>query len=262
MINVFILTFCRNLDLFYGTELIFKTLRVGFPNARVTVVDNASLPEVRPEIALLARQNDCIFRQLENPGIQHHDFLQGTLRTAADDSKIDGPVVFLDPDICLWDSCEDFSFEGLVAGKAVGKFYCSVTHTITMPRLHTSFLWIPDAGNLQQEIWKIKAAYFDFEPFIPSSFRIDSTWYRFDTGASLYAAIPHTVSYFTEEHFRCYDHLFCGSHLDWIYSLYDKSSQKMMSEIHDNAKAGNLKALKGVWRYQHNVWEKSFPVIP
>jgi hypothetical protein len=94
MINVFILTFCRNLDLFYGTSLIFKTLRTGFPNARVTVTDNASLPETRAEIASLARQNDCIFHQLQPPGIQHHDFLESTLRATDDDSKIDGPVVF------------------------------------------------------------------------------------------------------------------------------------------------------------------------
>ena len=262
MINVFILTFCRNLDLFYGTSLIFKTLRTGFPNARVTVTDNASLPETRAEIASLARQNDCIFHQLQPPGIQHHDFLESTLRATDDDSKIDGPVVFLDPDICLWDSCEHFSFDGLLAGKPFSKFHCIITKTITMPRLHTSFLWIPDVVKLKKEIWKIKATHFDFEPFLPSSLRIDSAWYRFDTGASLYAAIPNKVSYFTEEHFRCYDHLFCGSHLDWIYTLYDTGSQKMMSEIHDNAKAGNLKALKGVWRYQHKVWEKSFPVIP
>ena len=52
-INVFILTFCRNLDLFYGTKLIFETLRVGFPNAKITVVDNASLQKVRGEIESL-----------------------------------------------------------------------------------------------------------------------------------------------------------------------------------------------------------------
>ncbi len=68
MINVFILTYCRNTELFYGTELIFKTLRVGFPNAKVTVVDNASIPEVRTEIELLAKENDCLFEQIPDPG--------------------------------------------------------------------------------------------------------------------------------------------------------------------------------------------------
>lgn len=34
MITVFILTFSRDFDAFYCTSLIFKTLRVGFPNAK------------------------------------------------------------------------------------------------------------------------------------------------------------------------------------------------------------------------------------
>jgi hypothetical protein len=259
MINVFILTFCRNLDLFYGTELIFKTLRIGFPNARVQVVDNASLPETRAEIASLARQNDCSFQQLQ-AGIQHHDFLQNTLRAAAEDFNPDVSVVFLDPDICLWDSCEHFSFDGLAAGKLFARFHCSITHTITMPRLHTSFLWIQDPQRLMAYIRKLKIKYFDFDPFSPYSCKINDSWYRFDTGASLYAAIPERLSNFTEEHFRCYDHLFCGSHFDFLYPLYDDSAKKMMLEIHNNAKAGNLRPLRGIWRYQHEVWERSFPV--
>ena len=32
-VQVFVLTFCRKLELLYGSELIFRTLRVGFPNA-------------------------------------------------------------------------------------------------------------------------------------------------------------------------------------------------------------------------------------
>lgn len=261
MLHVFILTFCRNVDLFYGTELIFKTLRTGFPNAKITVTDNASLPETREQIASLARQNDCIFQQLQS-GIQHHDFLQNTLRTVAADSVTDSPVVFLDPDICLWDSCEHFSFDGLAAGKLFARFNCPITHTITMPRLHTSFLWIRDAIKLQQEIRKLKVAHFDFQPFLPYSCKINGSWYRFDTGASLYAAMPAQISYFGEEHFRCYDHLFCGSHFDWLYPLYDESSKKMMSEIHNNAKTGNLHDLRGIWKYQHEVWRQNFPVAP
>ena len=110
-IQVFLLTHCRQRDLFYGTALIFKTLRVGFPNARVTVVDNASLPETRGEIERLARECDCEFRQLEAPAIAHDAFLSKTLASVAGGGG--GPLVFLDPDLCLWRSCEDLEFDAL-----------------------------------------------------------------------------------------------------------------------------------------------------
>jgi len=260
MINVFILTFCRNRELFYGTELIFKTLRVGFPNARVTVIDNASLQEVRPEIESHARKNDCIFKQLPSPGIQHHEFIQNTIKASAKDQSLDGPLVFLDPDLSFWDCCENFAFEGLMAGRLFGKFFDHMAQAIAMPRLHTSFLWIQDVNRLVDEIEKIKSRHFDFEPFTPYSCILDGAWYRFDTGASLYAAISNKASYFTEEHFNCYDHLYCGSHFDWLFPLYDPESQKMMSKIHNCAKNGNYQSLRGVWRYQRAVWRKSFPL--
>ncbi len=256
MINVSILTFCRNLDLLYGTTLIFKTLRVDFPNAKITVVDNASLAEARTEIGLLAKRNDCVFEQLPEPGIQHHQFIQNTIRTMADEKTANGPLVFLDPDICFWDSCEDFDFDGLIAGRLVGNYHEISFQAFAMPRLHTSFLWIPDAERLLHEIRRIQVMHFDFQPFLPYSFRLDGTWYRYDTGASLYAAIPDGASCFTEEHLNRYDHIFCGSHLDWVYPKCDSKRQKIMAEIHSYAKEGNLQALKGIWRYQQKVLGK------
>ncbi len=257
MINVFILTFCRNIDFFYGTELIFKTLRVGFPNAKITVVDNASIPEVRTEIELLVKENDCLFEQIPDTDLKHHDFVKNTIRNIAEDKTVNGPLVFLDPDICFWDSCEDFSFDGVLAGRLFGSFNDVVTQTLTMPRLHTSFMWIPDTENLHEEIRKMRVRHFDFEPFLPYSFRLGDAWYRYDTGASLYAAIPDKISCFTEEHLNYYDHIFCGSHLDWLYSRYDTKIQEMMLEIHAHAKEGNLRALKGIWKRQQKIWNES-----
>ena len=188
--HVHILTYCKDLSLFYGTELIFKTIRVGFPSARITVTDNASIPEAKDRIELLAKKNDCQFEEIHGTGIEHHDFIQNTIRDYANDKSLNASLVFLDPDICLWSNCEEFTFDGLIAGRLMGGFNDSITQTLTMPRLHTSFLWIPDAVTLQDEIRKMRARHFDFEPFRPFSFRLKDTWYRYDTGASLYTAIP------------------------------------------------------------------------
>ena len=254
-INVFILTYCRNEELFYGTELIFKTLRVGFPNAKVTVVDNASFPTVRGQIELLAKKNDCAFRPIPGRGVWHHDFLESTLRDVATGGTDQGALVFLDPDICLWESCEDFGFDGLIAGVLVSKHQTKAD--ITMPRLHTSFLWIPHAASLWDEVRKIRIRHFDFNPFASVSFRMDDTWYRFDTGASLFAAIPDRISYFDEQHLKRYDHLVSGSHLNCLLPVLHEEFSQLLIQIHAWARDGNLEALRGIRRRQLDVWRRS-----
>jgi hypothetical protein len=262
IMNVFILTFCRNLEAFYGTSLIFKTLRVGFPNARVYVVDNASLPEAQAQIATLCRENECEFKRMTGSGLQHHEFIDTTIREQATVSSSDGPLVFLDPDICLWQSCENFSFGGLIAGKKLSKFYDSITNTVTMPRIHSSFLWVKDARALLHEILRIKAKRFDFLPFQSFSFNMDGSWFRYDTGANLYAALPEKHSFFSDSHFEYYDHLYAGSHLDWIFHLYDDECREMMTRTHNYAKTNNIIPLKGIWREQDKIFKKSFAAVP
>ena len=164
-VTVFILTFCRKADLLYGSTLLFKTLRVGFPGAAVVVVDNASIPEARAEIAPLARDADCRFLQVEGVPVEHHDFLSDVLEAMAGDDAPRGPVVFLDPDVCLWSCCEGFAFDGLMAGRFIRPFTMATTGALMLPRLHTSFLWVPDARRLWARIAAIKAVHFDFDPF-------------------------------------------------------------------------------------------------
>lgn len=252
--QVFILTFCRKTELFYGTDLIFRTLRVGFPNAHVTVVDNGSLPEMREEIQSLAIRSDCEFRQIPGRGVAHHDFLEQTIRDVATSASQPVTVVFLDPDICLWKSCEDFHFDGLIAGKAVSR-WCDNIKTVTMPRLHTSFLWIPDVVRLWEEIRRIRFHYFDFQPFLSFSFSMNGMWYRYDTGAGLVNAIPDKVSCFAEEHLERYDHIFGGSHLDWLLPALEDGHKELMVQIHRWAQDGNLQALKGIRHRQDELWE-------
>jgi hypothetical protein len=249
-ITALILTYCRKPELFYGTSMIFETLRVGFPRARVVVADNASTPSLRPEIEALARSRDCAFVQIPDPAIQHHDFLELALRETARGRLGGSPLVFLDPDLCFWRSCEGFRFDGLMAGRLFGAFQCEVTDSLTMPRLHTSFLWIPEPAALWAEIERIRAAHFDFEPFQCFSTRIAGRWCRFDTGASLYAAVSDRVSCFEEEHLDRYDHLFHGSHPDLVLDRLKPELKELRGTLHDRVKAGDLTALRGTWREQ------------
>ncbi len=243
------------MDLFYGTELVFKTLRVGFPSARVIVVDNASLPEAAARIELLARENGCAFERVPEPGIKHHEFIEQRIALTAADETAEGPLIFLDPDVCFWRSCEHFDFPGsLMAGRHVRAYHLNATQALTMPRLHTSFLWMPDPRRLWNEITEIRKLHFDFEPFLSYSTKIAGQWCRFDTGASLYAVMPEKMSCFREEHLNCYDHLFCGSHVDYIYSLHEAEQRRALWKIHADAREGNLEALRGIWKWQEEVF--------
>lgn len=251
-VEVFVLTYCRKIELLYGSELIFRTLRVGFPNARVSIVDNASLPEARPRIAALARENECEFRQIDGPGTVHDRFLEETLASVAEADG--GPLVFLDPDLCLWGSCEDLDFEGLIAGKMVTAHEDPRLQCVVMPRLHTSFLWIPNPRRLRDEIERIRSFHFDFRPFLPFSVKLGDAWIRYDTGASLFAALGERVSAFGERHLDLYDHIFCGAHIDMHEASWNEEMRELMLRVHRDAREDNLEAIRGVWREQDRVF--------
>ena len=253
-IQVFVLTYCRKIELLYGSELIFRTLRVGFPNARVSIVDNASLPEARSRIAAMARESDCEFRGIEESAIPHDRFLEETLASVAESG--DRPLVFLDPDLCLWENCEDLEFEGLMAGRMVEAHEDPRMECVVMPRLHTSFLWISNPRRLQGELRRIRTSHFDFRPFLPFSVKLGDAWIRYDTGASLFAAIGERVSAFESQHLDRYDHLYCGSHVDAHEPTWNDEMREFMLRVHRDAREGNLESLRGIWREQHRVFKK------
>ncbi len=254
-ITVLILTFCRKADLFYGTSLIFNTLRAGFPTARIIVVDNASLPELRGTIASFAHRTGCEHFQIEDPCIDHPEFLDTALGAFAKSEHGENALVFLDPDVCLWENCEGFEFDGLMAGRLYRAFRPEITQTLAMPRLHTSFLWIPNARRLREAIAECQRYHYDFRPFDTWSTRLGGRWCRYDTGASLYAVLGNRMNAFTEEHLNCFDHIFSGCHIDWLEKALDQPTLDLFQTIHERAREGDLAALRGVGQLQDSLWQ-------
>jgi hypothetical protein len=125
-----------------------------------------------------------------------------------------------------------------------------------MPRLHTSFLWISRPSRLQDEIERIRKPHFDFHPFLPLSVKLGDAWIRYDTGASLFAALGERVSAFERQHLDRYDHIFCGAHIDGHESTWNDEMRELMLRVHRDAREGNLEALRGIYREQHRVFEK------
>jgi hypothetical protein len=252
--QVLILTYCREPSLLAaGTLLVFRTLRTGFPTAEVTVIDNASLPEVRPAIRKAAEASGCAYVQ-RDPEIRHEDYLREVI--AGSDG--DGPVVLLDPDVIFWEECEQWRFDRLLAGRMLPEFLDEFTGCRTLPRLHTSFLWIRDLAVLRERVSALVARYFDFDPFPPRMFAVDGEWYRGDTLAFLCGALPDDVQAFGEHELDAYDHLFCGSHLDLVLPYVPKETQTFLKWAHAEALSDPAR-LRGLWRRQDEYFRLRSP---
>jgi len=239
-VKVNILTFCKGQSSFYGNSLIFKTLRVGFPNAEIFVYDNASPHLFSEKIKVLSEENDCHFARLETE-INHHAFID----TIISNNKDNEDIVFLDPDLCFWENCENWRFDSLLAGRLIPRFYDEFSGCITHPRVHTSFLWVPKPKELLGEINKLIK--FEYQPFQPYMYFLENKWFRYDTLSSLYSVFNERIKTFNEKELNSYDHLFCGTHLDLVKDYLNDDGQ--LNDIHDKAKK-DYKLIKGIWREQ------------
>jgi hypothetical protein len=263
--TVVIITFCRKAELFYGTELIFKTLRIGFPTADVLVIENGSLPDARSKIEELAHKNRCDFFQ-NDISYPPADIMEKVAMGS------NGTVVFVDPDVVFWQNCENFEISKLLAGRIIPAFFDPYAESIARPRIHPSFFWINDSHELRERILELRELkQTDFRPFHPwttmscwgnlewvmlnKEERIDA-WIRYDTLASMYAVFKNLVMPFNKVHLDSYDHLFCGSHFDWIYPKLDAKNAKEYKRIHDIARSDNLAGLRGIWRTQEEFFDE------
>lgn len=246
--RVYILTFCDRLDQLYGNLLVFKTLRTGFPTAEVHVIDNASILQARQIIRQHSDTCGAKFIQLQKR-IRHDSYFETALLKDAPDT-----VIFVDPDICFWESVEDWHFDVLMAGRAIPAIACEQSGCITRPRLHTSFLWVPNVPSFVATVRALCDRYWDFLPFRPIMFSEHGQWHRFDTGGQLYAAIEDRTYAFQEKELNSYDHLFCGTHSWKASSTLSGDNKANFDELHSAVRA-DYRALRGAWRKQEKYFQ-------
>lgn len=251
--KVFILTYCFSEKQLYGTTLIFKTIRIGFPNACIVVIDNASIPMARKKIKRLAKEASCEFFQIDSE-ISHHTYLEDLVMN----QPLQGTVINLDPDVVFWESCENWKFNHLLAGRRIPTYVGVVSKCITKPRLHTSFWWMQDITKLRKAIQKLQKRYYEFNPFIPYMYKQQNKWYRFDTGANLYASLTDQCYAFRPKELNCYDHTFEGTHISIIIKDFQGKLGVYTKWLHDSAKNDHTK-LKHTWRQQVEVFKNLSP---
>ena len=246
--TVYVVTYCRDMANLYGSTLIFKSLRVGFPNARVRVLDNSSLPEAAAHIRELGRDQDCEFVEIESRTLRVHDLGRQLMLDPAQD----GSVIFLHPDVCFWESCEEWEFDALVAGKFVPMHRDERTGGIMLPLLDPSFWWIPDIRAFRERFvyeFHRRGDHDLLGLFSAYLFNVDGRWYKADPGSSLYAAFADRAHCFGASELDAYDHLSGGTDLETIISTIPDAHQSAVRESHELAKR-DYHGLRGLWRKQ------------
>lgn len=243
---VSILTYCAHPSLAYGTLLIFKTLRTGFPTARIEVFDNGSHPDVRARIEHAAADVGATFTAMTLRHFSDH------LRWVLLEREHDGnPLVLLDPDIAFWRRVQDWDFgHTLMAGRLIPQL--GKAARIGMPRLHPSLLWVPDVERLRSEASRSVPSGTDLvAQKVENS---EGQVQVFDTMAALYQALKDQCTPFDEAQLDCYDHLFYGSHLPMLSAGLD-GMFKPIRDGHEAAASGDLAGLRGIWRVQQAMFE-------
>ena len=222
----------------YGSLLTFKTIRVGFPDEQIVVIDNGSIGAAKWEIEKAAVMVGAGFIPAY-PEVQHWVCLRQALAT------FDGPLVFCDPDLVFWKRMQ-LRDDCMWSGRLIPKFRDEYSDCVTMPRLHTSLLSVPDAKAMLSFIEATERKFWESNLLRPAM--VPAPWTRYDTGAMLYAEISGEA--FSEDQLDCYDHLFCGSHLSHVAHTLDGNAKQEMIDSHEIAKSGNLEGLRGIWRRQ------------
>ena len=242
--KVYVLTFCKDINQLYGSLLVFDTIRVGFPTAEIIVVDNNSITDAVIEIEKAAYSVNAQFVKLENQ-VLHRDYLRYILNCENDDAQI----YIIDPDVILWENVETFTTNKLLSGRLIPEFFDAYTDTITKPRIHTSFLYIPSVKLLINKINALENKYCtDLIKY--ATLKINGNWTMWDTFGQVFECLHSDIEIFTEKQNDCFDHIFCGSHLNIIAKRHNNPR---LHEIH-RLSIENPQELKGIWREQHDFF--------
>jgi len=208
--NVFILATVCKPELLEYTTLVFKTLRVGFPTAKVHVSLNP-----------MGCESECAIRRCcdvvgaTHSGVHtiHHEWIVDLLNIQHE------PFYILDTDLIFYRSFEQFQFTDPLAGWRIPEFSDYFSGCITRARLHTSLLYFnPEKVRAAFCQYKDQVNWTKFvtEPNLinPTAIPYKGRPYFYDCCSMLYHAIGGQA--FTDAQKDCYLHMNFGTIPDLV----------------------------------------------
>lgn len=242
---VYIISRCTNPANKLAAELTLESVRVGFPSFEV-------------HLALLGEDHYLgtkMLKGIEMDFFEEFSYNHEVIEWIVENEQ--GPIIFLDSDLIFWKSCESFLMPGDCdfRGRLIPTHYDNFTNSITISRLHSSFLWIRDCGELRENIklaFKDTCRFSPYNVFHPFYFKHKGSNVFYDTCAGLFHAVNSRS--FTEEELDHFDHLMAGSFVDEIATKCPFPIYQNMLKYHRDVEQDRSK-LKGVWKKQEEYFK-------
>jgi hypothetical protein len=250
-VTVHILATCRNKALLPATLMVFDTLRVGFPTARVQVYSNGNTDDVWSE---LGRRCDAVGAFLVPIKKMDHQAWVGQVisRHGIGEGR-NNPMWLVDTDVAFWSQVEHWKFDTAIAGRQMPEFYDAYTRCVTAPRIHTCLLRV-NPGMVSDELAKRRRSFNDdfghnrlVDPYA-SFFCVmpDGRRVYYDTAAMLSYQVSATP--FSDEQNEAFDHMNCGTYADVVEPVY----RGILSS--HQAVYSNRELLRGSWAKQRGLF--------
>lgn len=211
--KVYILATCLNGNL-CPTLLTFRTLRVGFPTADVTVFGNALSIEPLKAVKSECARTKCEFVPLRSTS--HDEWMSALVERAA------APFWACDTDMVFHASVETFANENTVMkGRYEPAFVEPWSKTVKAERLHTCLLYLNAPVIRHQMCSWIRQWHPPLFPFAPKIELVRQTYVPagagkpptfYDTCAGLFQSIGGER--FSEEENMAFDHLHCATYVE------------------------------------------------
>lgn len=245
--SVHVLATCLNLSLLDNTIMVFRTLRTGFPTAKVWVWGNKLGVVESASVEAACKDVGAAYTPLHTR-IAHDVWIEGLLDAAKEGFWV------CDTDMVFWGAVEGFA-AGRMAGRLEPAFVEPWSKTHKAERLHTCLLWL-DAPAIRAAVkeWLLQWHPVGF-PFFPEVQLVRQTFVPqgsgkpplfYDTCAGLWQAIGGTA--FTEAQNAAFGHLHCGTYADRI-----ERALPGIGEVH-RAVWPNLEAARGLRTQQQQFY--------
>jgi len=251
--RVFILATCKNEELSAYTEMVFRTLRVGFPTAEVEVFINEPMPVgVAATVANEAKKADCRVMTL-HAELKHHEWIEQLVKAENDAFWI------CDTDIIFYESMERQGGGTHLYGAYMPEFQDEFTNAITRSRLHTSLLRIdPQLVRFKMDAYFNRHPDTIFNPrpnlFHPLYMPLRQRTVFYDTCSMLFHAIGG--AYMPQCALDKYFHFHFGTCADVVLPNL-KNAQQMIAARREVMKNNQLG--RGGWRAQLEYLEARKP---
>jgi hypothetical protein len=240
---IHILVTCRKPELLPAATLVFKTIRVGFPEAPVILDHNPVAKDCLDSIRIVA---DDIGATLRPRYIDHDEWIVSLIELN------EGPFWICDTDVVFWREFKHGTDGSAIAGVRTPSFYEPWMRTQYRERLHTCLMRVdPVVFRSQAARYRLM---FPAEPFPARVDFIRQQWqpernngkvthHFYDTLAMAWHAFGGQE--FSPEQIGSFDHLNCATYADLIAPALDFDIQEAHAAIYNN-----IENARGLWAKQ------------